>query len=142
MAVFAYEALNASGQEIKDQVEAASKEEAVAKVRGLGYFPTKIIEKSDKKKAAMRRGEAGPSRKKAAGAGFGWVAIKQLTAFTRQLSTLHDAGLPILRSLRILEQQSKPGMLKASLKQVGEDVEGGATLSEALARHPKAFNRL
>ena len=141
MAVFQYEALNASGQEVKDTIEAPSKEDAVAKVRGLGYFPTKVVEKADKKRAAARQ-VSGPKKKKAAGTGFGKVGLKQLTAFTRQLSTLQDAGLPILRSIRILEQQQKPGMLRNVLKDVHEDVEGGATLSEAMARHPKAFNRL
>jgi len=141
MAVFTYEALNSSGQEVKDEVEAPNKEEAVAKVRGLGYFPTKITEKVDRKKVAARKAAAG-GKKKAAGTGFGWVKTKQLTAFTRQLSTLQDAGLPILRSIRILEQQMKPGMLRNCLKEVCEDVEGGSTLSEAMSRHPKAFNRL
>lgn len=140
MAVFLYEALNQSGQEIKDEVEAPSREEAVAKVRSLGYFPTKVVEKSPKKKIASKKG--GDAKKKGAGSGFGWVSTKKLTQFTRQLSTLQDAGLPILRSIRILEQQQKPGLLKNVLKQVCEDVEGGATLSEALARHPKVFDRL
>ncbi|GMU82867.1 MAG: fimbrial assembly protein PilC [Planctomycetota bacterium] len=140
MAVFVYEALNSSGQEVKDEVEAPTKEEAVAKVRSLGFFPTKVIEKAGKKKLVKETG-GGPKRK-AAGTGFGWVSTKVLTQFTRQLSTLQDAGLPILRSIRILEQQQKPGMMKNSLKQVAEDIEGGATLSEAMARHPKVFDRL
>lgn len=141
MATFKYEALNQQGQEVKDEIEAPSKEEAVSKVRSLGYFPTKVVEKSDKKTAAAKKG-GGPKSRKAAGTGFGWVATKQLTTFTRQLSTLQDAGLPILRSIRILEQQQKPGMLRNVLKQITEDVEGGATLSEAMSRHPKAFDRL
>jgi type IV pilus assembly protein PilC len=141
MAVFVYEALNASGQEVKAEVDAPTKEEAVAKVRGLGYFPTRVTEKSAKKRAVARK-EVSGAKKKAAGTGLGWVSTKQLTQFTRQLSVLQDAGLPILRSIRILEQQQKPGMLKSSLKQVTEDVEGGSTLSEAMARHPKAFDRL
>jgi type IV pilus assembly protein PilC len=140
MAVFVYEALNASGQEVKDEVEAPSKEEAVAKVRSLGYFPTKVLEKSGKKKVGKEA--EGPKKRKAAGTGFGRVKTKTLTQFTRQLSTLQDAGLPILRSIKILEQQQRPGMLKNCLKQVGEDVEAGSTLSEAMARHPKAFDRL
>ncbi len=140
MPVFKYEALNASGQEIKDEIEAPTKEEAVSKVRGLGYFPTKVVEKVDKKRAAQKKGGFG--KRKAAGTGMGWVSAKALTTFTRQLSTLQDAGLPILRSIRILEQQQKPGMLKNVLKQITEDVEGGATLSEAMSRHPKAFDRL
>lgn len=143
MPVFQYEALNSSGQEVKAELEAPSKEEAAAKVRSLGYFLTKdVVEKSGKKKTLAKKDATGQTRRKAAGTGLGWVGTKQLTQFTRQLSTLQDAGLPILRSIRILEQQAKPGMLKNSLKQIGEDVEGGATLSEAMARHPKAFNRL
>ncbi|MFO0839640.1 MAG: type II secretion system F family protein [Phycisphaerae bacterium] len=141
MALFVYEALNPSGQEIKAEVEAPTKEEAVAKVRSLGYFPTKVVEKAARKKVGVKKEVAG-AKKKAAGTGWGKVKTKLLTQFTRQLSTLQDAGLPILRSIRILEQQQKPGMLKNCLKQVSEDVEGGATLSEAFARHPKAFDRL
>lgn len=141
MATFKYEALNSAGQEIKDEIEAPTKEEAVSRVRALGYFPTKVIEKADRKKVAAKKG-AGPKQRKAAGTGMGWVATKQLCSFTRQLSTLQDAGLPILRSIRILEQQQKPGMLRSVLKQITEDVEGGATLSEAMSRHPKAFDRL
>lgn len=141
MATFKYEALNSAGQEIKDEIEAPTKEEAVSRVRALGYFPTKVVEKADRKKVAAKKG-AGPKQRKAAGTGMGWVATKQLCSFTRQLSTLQDAGLPILRSIRILEQQQKPGMLRSVLKQITEDVEGGATLSEAMSRHPKAFDRL
>ena len=141
MAIFVYEALNSSGQEVKDELEAPNKEEAVAKVRSLGYFPTKVVEKGGKKKLGAKAG--GGPRKKAAGAGFGFgVKTKVLTQFTRQLSTLQDAGLPILRSIKILEQQQRPGMLRNVLEQIGEDVEGGSTLSEAMSRHPKAFNRL
>ena len=65
-----------------------------------------------------------------------------MTTFTRQLSTLQDAGLPLLRSLQILESQQKPGRLRTVLGSVCEDVEGGNTLSDAFARHPKAFDRL
>ncbi|MCG3126411.1 MAG: Type II secretion system protein F [Phycisphaerae bacterium] len=141
MSTFAYEALNSGGQEVKAEIEAPSKEEAVSKIRGLGYFPTKVTEKGARKKVSAKGGGS-VVKKKAAGAGFGWVSTKILTQFTRQLSTLQDAGLPILRSIKILEQQQKPGLFKNVLKQVGEDIEGGATLSEAMARHPRVFNRL
>ena len=73
---------------------------------------------------------------------IGGVARKQLVTFTRQLSTLQDAGLPILRSLQILEQQQKPGLLKAIIGGVAEEVEGGATLSDSMAKYPKAFDKL
>jgi type IV pilus assembly protein PilC len=138
MPKFQYEAMNAAGQEVKDEVEAPNSEEAIAKIRGLGYFPTKVRQKGGAKKAAPAAGPGGKRR----GKSLGGVSTKQLTSFTRQLSTLMDAGLPILRSLRILEQQQKPGTLRMALRNVAEDVEGGATLSEAMARHPKVFDRL
>lgn len=136
MPKFQYEAMNAAGQEVKDEIDAPSSEEAIAKIRSLGYFPTKVRQKGGQKKAAAATG----TRRK--GGAAGRVSTKQMTQFTRQLSTLMDAGLPILRSLRILEQQQKPGTLRVALRYVAEDVEGGATLSEAMARHPKVFDRL
>lgn len=139
MATFQYEAMNAAGQEVKDEVEANTSEDAITKIRNLGYFPTKVRQKGGAKKQAVTGGAA---TKKRGGGGLGGVSKKQLTQFTRQLSTLMDAGLPILRSLRILEQQQKPGPLRVTLRHVAEDVEGGATLSEAMTRYPKAFDRL
>ena len=73
---------------------------------------------------------------------IGGVPRKQLVMFTRQLSTLQDAGLPILRSLQILESQQKPGLLKAIIGGVADEVEGGGTLSDAMAKFPKAFDKL
>src|SRR5260370_41123303 len=72
----------------------------------------------------------------------GGVPQKQLVAFTRQLSTVQDAGLPILRSLQILEQQQKPGLLKAIVGGVADEVEGGGTLSDAMSKYPNAFDKL
>src|SRR6478672_10695653 len=68
--------------------------------------------------------------------------MKLLVTFTRQFSTLQDAGLPVLRSLRILEGQMKPGVLKNALIDVVDDVESGSTLSEAFGKHPRCFDRL
>ena len=137
MPSFAYEAMNQAGQEVKDEIDALSSEDALAKIRNLGYFPTRIREKG----GAKAKAAAG---KKKSGSGFsiGRVKNKQITLITRQLSTLQDAGLPILRSLQILEEQQKPGLLKNTLRGMTEDIEGGSTLSEACARHPRAFNRL
>jgi type IV pilus assembly protein PilC len=144
MPLYAYNAMNSSGQEVKDEIEADSSEEAIAKIRGKGYFPTKVREKAAKKKAAKKKGaEAAPtSKKRKMPISIGGVPQKQLVTFTRQLSTLQDAGLPILRSLQILEQQQKPGLLKAIIGGVGDEVEGGGTLSDAMAQYPKAFDKL
>jgi len=137
MGVFQYEAMDARGQEVRAEVEAASQEEAVTKIRALGHFPTQVRVKGRRATVAA----AGP-RKKGKTFTFGKVGNKQLTQFTRQMSTLQDAGLPILRSLRILEGQTKPGVLRNALQDIIEDVEAGSTLSEAMEKHPKAFDRL
>ena len=150
MGTFLYEAMNSVGQSVKGEVDANTSDDAAAKVRAMGNFPTRIKEKSGAKKGPAKSGGpggAGPAGGSGGGGGqarrsVGAVNKKLLTTFTRQLSTLIDAGLPILRSLRILEQQQKPGMLRVAIRMVAEDVEGGATLSEAMARHPKAFDRL
>src|SRR5215208_4217749 len=141
MPTYAYEAMNASGQEVKEELEATSSEEAIAKIRGKGYFPTKVREKAGKKKVQKKKEDAtGPTRKMPFS--IGGVPRKQLVGFTRQLSTLQDAGLPILRSLQILEQQQKPGLLKAIIGGVADEVEGGGTLSDAMSKYPKAFDKL
>src|SRR5262249_24436086 len=114
--------------------------DAITRIRQQGYFPTKVKQKGGAKKGGGPATLGGP-KKKPSGSG-GKVGVKQLTTFTRQLSTLMDAGLPILRSLRILEQQQKQGTLRVVLRNIAESVEGGSTLSEAMAAFPKAFSRL
>ncbi len=149
MPTFTYEALNAAGKPQKGTVEATSTEEAIQRVKAQGYFPTsvKATKTSKSEKAAEARAAAGQAGAKAKKRGGGSISIgkvkpKHLTLFTRQLSTLQDAGLPLLRSLQILEQQQKPGLMKNVLQGVCEEVEGGASLSDAMAKHPKAFDKL
>src|SRR5439155_20578655 len=88
------------------------------------------------------KGKAKGRRKKGQVFTFGSVSSKALCTFTRQFSTLQDAGLPVLRSLKILEHQMKPGVLKNALIDVVDDVESGSSLSEAFGKHPKCFDRL
>ena len=142
MPTFAFEAMNSSGQEVKDEVEANDSQEAIAKIRQKGYFPTKVREKAAKKKVQKKQEAETVSKKRKMPFAIGGVPRKQLVTFTRQLSTLQDAGLPILRSLQILEQQQKPGLLKAIIGGVADEVEGGGTLSDAMAQYPKAFDKL
>jgi type IV pilus assembly protein PilC len=138
MPTFKYEAMDTSGGEVKDSVEAQSEEEAQQKIKQMGYFITKITE------VAAKKGKKKADKKKKKGGTFtiGGVSSKALCTFTRQFSTLQDAGLPVLRSLRILEGQMKAGVLKNALIDVVEDVESGSTLSEAMSKHPKCFDRL
>ena len=148
MPVFVYEAMNASGQEVREEIDAATSQEAIAKIRQKGYFPTKVKEKAAGK-AKKSKGSAGaaaeaapvtPKRKMPFA--LRGVPQKQLVTFTRQLSTLQDAGLPILRSLQILEQQQRPGLLKAVIGGVADEVESGSSLSESMANYPRAFDKL
>src|SRR5215510_1019498 len=142
MPTFQYEAMDHTGREVKDTIDASTQEEAQQLIRQKGFFVTKISERSSKAakkgKAAAKKG----GRRKKKSFTIGKISTKQLCTFTRQLSTLQDAGLPILRSLKILEGQCKPGVLKNSLQDVVEDIESGLTLSEAMQKHPKAFDRL
>ena len=139
MPTYQYEAMDHKGREVKDSIDAMSQEEAQQLIRQKGFFVTKIAEKAKKsRKAAAKKG----GRRKKKSFTIGKLSTKQLCTFTRQLSTLQDAGLPILRSLKILEGQCKPGVLKNALGDVVEDIESGQTLSEAFSKHPKAFDRL
>jgi len=138
MPVFKYEALDSQGVAIKNEIEALSQKEAVSKIRNMGYFPTKVHARGAAKKTAAKVA-ARPKRRRGAG---GKVKVKFITQFARQLSTLQDAGLPILRSLRILQDQQKAGTFKKVIGYVGDDIEGGSTLSEAMGRCPRAFDRL
>ncbi|CAN5718496.1 type II secretion system F family protein [soil metagenome] len=144
MASFTYEALNASGKSQKGAIEAGSSEEAIQKIKQQGFFPTSVREQKGKKKEGPTGDDFKKAKKKSQGLtiSIGGISNKQLTLFTRQLSTLQDAGLPLLRSLQILEEQLKPGKFKGILQDVCDDVEGGTSLSESMAKHPAAFDRL
>ena len=137
MPIFSYQATDKKGAEVTGMVEADSLALAINQVRSLGYFPTKV--KEDAGKLARRQ------RGKGKGMSFtigGFVKQKEITLITRQLATLIDAGLPLLRSLSILFDQQKPGKLKNILDELVNDVQSGTTFSEALAKHPKAFDKL
>ncbi|MBN2581154.1 MAG: type II secretion system F family protein [Pirellulales bacterium] len=137
MPTFQFEAMDSTGQEIRDVIEAPNQDEAQATIRQMGYFITKISAK--KSRAAPLQKKTGKKGKSFA---IGGVKTKKLCTFTRQLSILQDAGLPILRSLKILQDQEQPGALKNTLIDVCDEIESGATLSEAMAKSPKAFDRL
>lgn len=132
---YKFEAMDRTGQEIKDEIEAQSEEEAQTTIRQMGYFVTKI---SLKKAAAAKK--TGVKKKRSFA--LGGAKSSHVATFTRQLSILQDAGLPILRSLKILENNQKPGKLKNALMDVCDEIETGSTLSEGLAKCPKVFSRL
>jgi type IV pilus assembly protein PilC len=156
MPKFSYVAMDQKGKEQKGTIEVASQNEAIGRVKEMGLFPTKIVEvdkakeKPDKKAKSGAAAPAKSSGGKKKGMSFnikipglgGKVKSKVLTTFTRQLATLVDAGLPLLRGMRVLEKQERNPTLKSIIGELALSVEGGSTFSEALAQHPKVFNRL
>jgi len=152
MPKYSYVALDAHGKETKGTIDVASQNEAIGRVKEMGLFPTKIVEsEKPQAKAARKKTKAAPrpgGKRSALDIQIkipglsGRVKPKVLTAFTRQLATLVDAGLPLLRGLRVLEKQERNATLRGILSELALAIEGGSTFSEALAQHPKVFNRL
>ncbi len=158
MPTYNYVALDNKGKETKGTLEVGTQSEALSRLKEMGYFPTKVSEaekkkeeeKKDKKKDAKSAKPAAKGKGKGMSMSinikipglYGKVKPKVLTQFTRQLATLVDAGLPLLRGLRVLEKQEKDATLKDVVGQLANSIEGGSTFSEALAQHPKTFNRL
>jgi type IV pilus assembly protein PilC len=150
MPKYNYVALDARGNETKGSLEVATQNEAIGRVKEMGLFPTRIAEaeKVQEKKQAGKKARAGGKKRGALDIQIkipglsGRVKLKVLTAFTRQLATLVDAGLPLLRGLRVLEKQERNAALKSIIGELALAIEGGSTFSEALAQHPKTFNRL
>ena len=142
MPLFAYSAVDAQGKTHQGTLEANSAADAAAAIKKKGQFPTNISETTAA--ASGKAAGKGFSFKFSlgGGGGTGKVPGKTLTVFTRQLSTLISAGLPLLRSLRTLGKQEKDANLKKIMAGLSESVEGGTTFSEALSQHPKAFNKL
>ena len=141
MPSFAYTAVDAQGRTHQGTVEANHAADAANAIKKQGRFPTQISEISSAGKKPKGKGLS-LSLSLGGGAGTGKVPSKVLTVFTRQLSTLISAGLPLLRSLRTLGKQEKNANLKKIMASLAESVEGGTTFSEALSQHPKAFNKL
>lgn len=151
MPKYNYVAMDAHGKETKGTLEVASQNEAIGRVKEMGLFPTKIVEMTEKAaKGADKKAKPAAGAKKKKGGQInikipglsGKVKTKVLTTFTRQLATLVDAGLPLLRGLRVLEKQEKNATLRDIIGDLAIAIEGGSTFSEGLAQHPKVFNRL
>jgi type IV pilus assembly protein PilC len=148
---FNYVALDARGQEATGLVEAPSSNAAITQLRQAGYFPTNVIEEaiSSPDGQATRDRAAKVTRTTKPRAKRGIVLFKRKTVsskvlmiFTRQLATLIDSGLPLLRSLNVLEKQERDKVLKNTINKIADSVQSGSTFSDALALHPRIFNDL
>ena len=146
--------MDSQGGETEGVLDAASQTEAVTQIRGKGLFPTRVVEMNG---ASAKKGERKRKTPKSAAKPESKglqkeitlpkflrprVKTKHLMVLTRQLATLVEAGLPLLRGLRILRQQEKHPSLREALDGMGESVEGGSTFSESLTAFPKVFDML
>jgi type IV pilus assembly protein PilC len=146
-----YVALDGRGQELTGLVDASSTNEAIGQLRQAGYFPTHVYEEGSGGTAAAktkgRKVKTPPAERKARGKNIVLfqrksVKPKVLMIFTRQLATLIDAGLPLLRGLNVLAKQEKDSVLKNTINKLADSVQSGSTFSEGLAQHPRLFNDL
>jgi len=150
MPKFRFVALDAQGRESEGVLDAENQARAIAMIKGKGYFPTSVNEvggapvvKAEKQRA--RAGKDGLSREIKlppfiADFFAGRVKPKQLMVVTRQLATLLDAGVPLLRGLQILLKQEPHPTLRKALSSVQESVEGGSTFAEALTQQSRVFS--
>jgi type IV pilus assembly protein PilC len=156
MPKFAYIAVDSAGKESRGTIEAPNQAQAVAKVRSQGLFPTAIGAAGGAEggaPAAAGAKKTAPAAAKKSGGKMsmeikmpkflrGKVKQKDLTVLTRQLATLVDAGLPLLRGLHVLQRQTPNATLKEALAGMCEAVESGSTFSESLGNYPKIFTNL
>ena len=155
MSTFTYTAVDSRGRETKGTIQVADQSEAIQRIKEMGFYPTRVTQTARllgpaerTQKHARRLGLTASLGKPVRGSRFNislWrsrVKSKQLCIFTRQLATALDAGMPLLRCLRLLEEQETNPTLKSIIAELGADIEGGNTFSEALGRHPRVFNHL
>jgi len=129
VAQFAFKALDAAGVPTRGEIDASDKKVVVSQLRSKGLI---VVDIEEKKPAS-----AGDLL-----ANFKRVKATELTIASRQLSVMISSGMPLLRALYVIEEQTENDKLKEAFVAVRQDVEAGLALSDALARHPDIFNEL
>jgi type IV pilus assembly protein PilC len=134
MATFSYQAINENGQNVKGTIEADSTEAAENLLLAKGYIPSRVT-------AASGAAPAGSFLARIR-EGLGTVKIGDLILFTKQFRSMMQAGVPILRLLQVLENQTENKILKGVVTQMSQDIKAGLTLYESMKRHPAVFSPL
>jgi type IV pilus assembly protein PilC len=145
MSNYSYVAVDPTGMEKRGTLEVGDQSEALQRIKEMGLFPTKVLVNRGRVGALPRQ-----QRKKVAPHGLkisipglgGRVKPAILTTFTRQLATLVEAGMPLLRGLRILEEQERNPVMKDVIGEISDSVEGGNSFTEALKARPRVFSPL
>jgi len=144
MSNYSYVAVNPEGVETRGMLDVPDQSEALKRIREMGLFPTKLMAARER---TGRRTQSGrkilrPSRVLSVPGFRGRVKPARLAVFTRQLATLIEAGMPLLRGLRLLHEQEESQRLKRITAQLSLAIENGSSFSEAVAEHPRVFSRL
>ncbi|MDZ8119037.1 type II secretion system F family protein [Pontiella agarivorans] len=148
MPKFRYTAHDINGREKSGVVNAASSTAAETLLKSRGLFPTEVAGTDLKLPKTEKTAESTPSHKRGLSTEIRLPALltpitpKQLMILTRQLATLIHSGMPLLKGLKILERQESHNTLKKAIGRIAESIEGGSTFADALAEHPRIFNRL
>ena len=156
MATFQYIAKDSAGNEQRGTIEAGDRNSAIAAVRARGLLPTALGEvKSSAPAAAKPKAKAPAAAKPKTGLNRdikinikmpkflqGKIKTKVLTQFTRQLATLVNAGLPLMRGIEVLKRQMKDPRMLEALTGISENIAAGGTFSESLTQYPKVFDNL
>jgi type IV pilus assembly protein PilC len=157
MPTYKYVAMDGRGVEEKGEIDAVDQSEAIARIKDMQLYPTRVAEETQPRvgsKISGRQGGVGFGFRNKGGGKLGLrmdvtlpgfrnrVSAKALGLFTAELATLLQAGLPLLRGLRVLQKQEESGNLRRIIGEICLSIEGGSTLSEALGAHPRVFNRL
>ncbi|PWU14285.1 MAG: pilus assembly protein PilC [Verrucomicrobia bacterium] len=148
MPSYSYVAVDPQGLEMRGSLDVTDQSEALRRIKEMGLFPTRVLEAAvGRTRLARTQTKGKRARRILTGSisipGFGGrVKPAVLTVFTRQLATLVEAGMPLLRGLRTLQEQEANRTLKGAIGDIASAIEGGNSLTEAVSMHPKIFNRL
>lgn len=149
MTNFAYQAVDAAGQTSRGTLTVGSQNEALQRIREMGLFPVKVTERAERTRPEAGVGPKGNASRGRAVRKRAWFPVwpggvkpRTLAVFTRQLATLIDAGMPLLRGLKILQLQESHPRLKGAIGNIADGIESGDSFTEALKAHPRIFNGL
>jgi type IV pilus assembly protein PilC len=146
MSSYNYVAIDPRGVEMRGMLEVADQSEALKRIKEMGLYPTRVLEARAERRARARKDQTG--RKSALFSSLdvpffgGRVKPLALGVFTRQLATLVEAGMPLLKGLKLLEEQEENRTLKSAIGGMADAIESGGSCAEAVALYPKIFSPL
>jgi len=141
MPLFNYIAIDKEGKQKEGTLEVGSQNEAISRIKEMGFYPTQVAEIRDTpEEISARKKKKGKSGE--ISLALPMVSSKELCQFTRQLAVLIDAGLPLMRGMTTLKKSMSNPYFKGIIGDIGDTIGAGSTFSEALAKHPKIFDKL